>query len=60
MALVSLTVLAYVIKLPIETIGQRFGSISAQLPTFELPAFSWSSVKQLVLPTITIALLGAA
>ena len=58
-ALVSLTVLAYVFRLPVETIGQRFGSISAQLPAFELPAFSWSSVKQLVLPTITIALLGA-
>jgi SulP family sulfate permease len=29
------------------------------LPVFELPAFSWETVKQLVVPTLTIALLGA-
>jgi sulfate permease, SulP family len=58
-ALVSLSSLAYVLQLPVETIGQRFGSIPAGLPVFELPAFSWASVKQLVLPTMTIALLGA-
>lgn len=58
-ALVSLSVLAYVLQLPVETIGQRFGTIPSGLPAFELPDFSWASVKQLVLPTITIAMLGA-
>jgi SulP family sulfate permease len=29
------------------------------VPAFELPAFSWETAKQLVTPTLTIALLGA-
>ncbi|UFS56208.1 sodium-independent anion transporter [Comamonadaceae bacterium M7527] len=58
-ALVSLSALAYVLQLPVETIGQRFGRIPSGLPAFALPDFSWASVKQLVLPTITIAMLGA-
>ena len=58
-ALVSLTALAYVLQLPVETIGSRFGGIPQGLPGFELPAFSWETVKQLVVPTLTIAMLGA-
>jgi len=37
----------------------RFGHIPEGLPAFALPDFSWETVKQLVTPTITIALLGA-
>ncbi len=58
-ALVSLTALTYVLQLPVETIGSRFGGIPQGLPGFDLPAFSWETVKQLVVPTLTIALLGA-
>ena len=58
-ALVSLTALAYALQLPVETIGSRFGGIPQGLPGFELPAFSWETVKQLVVPTLTIAMLGA-
>jgi sulfate permease, SulP family len=58
-ALVSLTVLAWYLKLPVETIGTRFGSIPAGLPPFVLPEFSWATVKLLVTPTLTIAALGA-
>jgi SulP family sulfate permease len=58
-ALVTLTALAWYFKLPVETIGSRFGSIPQGLPAFALPDFSWDTVKQLVSPTITIALLGA-
>jgi SulP family sulfate permease len=58
-ALVSLTAVAYVLQLPVETIGSRFGGIPQGLPGFELPAFSWETVKQLVVPTLTIAMLGA-
>jgi SulP family sulfate permease len=54
-----LTLLAWYLKLPVETIGSRFGSIPAGLPAFALPEFSWETVKLLVTPTITIALLGA-
>jgi SulP family sulfate permease len=58
-ALVSLSLLAWFLSLPVETIGSRFGGIPQGLPVFELPAFSWETVKLLVVPTLTIALLGA-
>ncbi|KQP17615.1 SulP family inorganic anion transporter [Pseudorhodoferax sp. Leaf267] len=58
-ALVSLTVLAWALRLPVETIGSRFGSIPQGAPAFALPAFSWETVKLLLAPTLTIALLGA-
>jgi sulfate permease, SulP family len=58
-ALVSLSLLAWILNLPVETIGSRFGGIPQGLPVFELPAFSWETVKLLVVPTLTLALLGA-
>lgn len=58
-ALVTLTLLAWFLHLPVETIGSRFGSIPQGLPAFVLPEFSWETVKLLVTPTLTIALLGA-
>lgn len=58
-ALVALTLVAWYFALPVQTIGTRFGSIPEGLPAFVLPAFSWETVKQLVTPTVTIALLGA-
>ena len=45
--------------LPVETIGSRFGGIPQGLPQLALPPFSWTTAKELVIPTITIALLGA-
>ncbi len=58
-ALVTLTLLAHVLQLPVETLGTRFGGIPQQLPIFALPDFSWDTVSLLVAPTVTIALLGA-
>ena len=58
-ALVTLSVLAAWLELPVETIGSRFGEIPRSLPALELPAFSWDSAKQLMIPTLTIALLGS-
>jgi sulfate permease, SulP family len=58
-ALVTLTLLSWYFALPVETLGTRFGAIPQGLPTFALPEFSWETVKLLVTPTITIALLGA-
>lgn len=58
-ALVTLTALAYYTHMPVETIGSRFGRIPSGLPPFALPEFSWETVKLLVTPTLTIALLGA-
>ena len=58
-ALVTLTLLGWLFKLPVETIGSRFGGIPQGLPAFALPDFSWETVKLLVTPTMTIAVLGA-
>ncbi|BDT66399.1 C4-dicarboxylic acid transporter DauA [Comamonadaceae bacterium OS-1] len=58
-ALVTLSLLAWALDLPVQTLGTKFGSIPSGLPVFELPAFSWDTVRLLVTPTLTIALLGA-
>jgi sulfate permease, SulP family len=58
-ALVSMGLVSWYFALPVETIGSRFGGIPRSLPDLSLPPFSWESAKQLLIPTITIALLGA-
>ena len=58
-ALALATMLVAALGLPVETIGSRFGGIPQALPAIALPAFSWVTVKQLLLPTVTIALLVA-
>ena len=58
-ALVTMSLLVRSLELPVETIGTRFGSIPQRLPDLALPSFSWESAKQLLIPTLTIALLGA-
>ncbi|MEK8025403.1 SulP family inorganic anion transporter [Pseudaquabacterium rugosum] len=58
-ALVAATLAARALALPVETIGSKFGGIPQTLPRPDLPDFSWASAKQLLMPTVTIALLGA-
>ena len=58
-ALVSLTLLSSLLGFPVETIGTRFGGIPGTLPSFALPDFTWETAKQLLIPTLTIAMLGA-
>lgn len=58
-ALVLATALSLLLGLPVETIGSKFGGIPQALPAFELPEFTWATAKQLLIPTLTIALLGA-
>jgi SulP family sulfate permease len=58
-ALVTLTALAWWLKLPVETIGSRFGELPRGLPQIDLPPLSWASAQHLLIPTVTIALLGA-
>jgi len=45
--------------LDVETIGSRFGGIPQALPVFQLPNFDWSTAQNLMMPTLSIALLGA-
>jgi SulP family sulfate permease len=58
-ALVLATVAVKALGLPVETIGSKFGGIPAALPHFQWPEFSSASAQQLVMPTLTLALLGA-
>ncbi len=57
--LVLATAATALLQLPVETIGSRFGGIPGTLPAFALPDFSWAAVRNLVGPTLTLALLGA-
>jgi len=57
--LVGATLAVHLLHLPVETIGTRFGGIPQALPGFALPEFTWATVKQLLIPTLTIAMLGA-
>ncbi|HOF30461.1 MAG TPA: SulP family inorganic anion transporter [Burkholderiaceae bacterium] len=58
-ALVLATLAVWLLNLKVDTIGSRFGGIPAGLPSFAWPAFSWESAKFLLIPTVTLALLGA-
>ena len=62
-AIIVMTVVVLLLKqyagvTSIETIGDRF-SISSQLPDAVVPELSWETIKGLVAPALTIAILGA-
>ena len=62
-AIILMTVVALLLKqfagvTSIETIGDRF-SISGQLPDAQVPEMTWATIKSLVSPALTIAILGA-
>lgn len=62
-AIIVMTIAALLLKQfagveSIETIGDRF-AISNSLPDATVPALSWETIKNLVSPAITIAILGA-
>jgi SulP family sulfate permease len=58
-ALVAATVAVYFLHLPVETVGTRFGGIPSGFPRLHLPVFEYSTVRMLISPAITVALLGA-
>ncbi len=58
-ALAAATGASLLLDLPVETIGSKFGGIPAALPAFVWPEFSWSTVRFLLMPALTLALLGA-
>ena len=58
-ALVFATLVTWLLNLPVETIGSKFGGIPSSLPDFFWPEFSWDSARFLLMPTLTLTLLGA-
>src|SRR5208337_1366062 len=58
-ALVVVTVTVVLLKLPVETIGTRFGGIPSGPPHLHIPQLHWNLVHGLISPAITVAMLGA-
>ncbi|HEY0679044.1 MAG TPA: sulfate permease [Chitinophagaceae bacterium] len=57
-AILLTTAAAQLLDFPVETIGARFGSIPSSLPAPAFPEFDFATVKNLIQPAFTIALLG--
>lgn len=57
-AIVVTTAAVHFFHLPVETIGSRFGSIPSTLPSPVVPHLDYETIKSLVQPAFTIALLG--
>ncbi len=53
------TALVVIFKLPVETIGSRFGGIPSGLPALKIPQFHLDLLRPLIPPAITVAMLGA-
>jgi sulfate permease, SulP family len=58
-AMLGATLVTYLFKLPVATIGTRFGGIPSGLPHFALPAWHAGLVHGLLGPAFTVAMLGA-
>ncbi len=58
-AILTSTLAVYIFKLPVETIGSRFGSIPSSLPAPHISGLSIGTIQNLIRPAFTIAMLGA-
>jgi len=58
-ALLLGTLAVYFFKLPMETIGTRFGGIPSGLPHLAIPKFRTDLIHGLLGPAFTVAMLGA-
>ncbi|MCY6485600.1 sulfate permease [Clostridium aestuarii] len=57
-AVVASTVIVMVFGMNIETIGSRFGNISGSFPMPTIPKVNINMIRELIIPGITIAILG--
>ncbi|MEQ1517338.1 MAG: SulP family inorganic anion transporter [Usitatibacteraceae bacterium] len=57
--LIVWSILVWLLDLQVETIGSKFGELPSGLPRPAFPAFEWETARNLVAPTIAIALLCA-
>jgi len=53
------TLVVYLFKLPVETIGSRFGGIPSGWPHLQIPKFRADLIHGLLGPAVTVAMLGA-
>jgi SulP family sulfate permease len=59
LVLVLSTLATVVMGLPVDTLGNRFGGIPDSLPAWTWPSFNLNQLQAVLLPSITLALLGA-
>jgi len=57
-AILVTTAAMQLLQLPVDTIGSRFGSIPSSLPMPVIPHVDFATIKNLIQPAFTIALLG--
>lgn len=57
-ALIFCTAMVYLLKLPVETIGDRFGQIPSMLPAPVFPKFDFQVIQNLIGPSMSIAILA--
>lgn len=57
-AIIATTAAMQLLHLPVETIGSRFGAISSSLPKPVIPHLDAATLRNLIRPAFTIALLG--
>lgn len=58
-ALIATTALVAIAGIDVETVGSRFGTLSATIPALEMPRLGIAQLTALVAPAFSIALLGA-
>ena len=58
-ALLGATAIVTIFNFPVETIGSKFGQISASIPAPQFPTIDFATIKKLIQPATTIALLAA-
>jgi SulP family sulfate permease len=58
-ALIAASAAVRILGLDVETIGSRFGTLSAALPLPRLPSLDWDTFVTLIPPAFTIAILGS-
>ena len=58
-AIIVTTLTVQYFHLHVATIASRFGEIPSMIPAPSLPSFDFATIRQLIMPATTIALLGA-
>jgi sulfate permease, SulP family len=58
-ALLAGATVAVTVRLPVDTIGSRFGTVPAGFPALHVPSFRPELVLTLLAPALTVAMLGA-
>ncbi len=58
-AMLGVSIAAVLMGLPVETIGTRFGGVPSGLPHLQFPAIQWVLLPDLIVPAMTVAMLGA-